>query len=259
MGRWVNQFPPFVSFLINFSPLSKHTLAVQNRIYIWQVPPQLSCGDTCQTWMWFEESNMYFCKIEDCAYGEINDEALITVIPGWVAHLIQWCFIHIGAVMRLSQYLWSKPWTIRLNWPHECSPRQPNFWVQRWPNVGTKPKPYRCLGYELIMHLVLRWFPEFPVFLPRVGLEKRQFSLTMCSMEIALLQDLFGPSDDMVQCIFKLFRCSCPADIIPFVAFIIPLLCIYGTVSYGPSATMQRGQNTSLSYTTTEYETPVEN
>ena len=27
---------------------------------------------------------MYFCKIEDCAYGEINDEALITVIPGWV-------------------------------------------------------------------------------------------------------------------------------------------------------------------------------
>ena len=35
--------------------------------------PQLGCGDTCQIWMWFEESNRYFCKIEKFAYGEINE------------------------------------------------------------------------------------------------------------------------------------------------------------------------------------------
>ena len=66
-----SQFPPFPYFL-NFSSLSKHTLAVKYRVYIWQVSPQLSCGDTCQIWMWFEESNTYFCKIENFACVEIN-------------------------------------------------------------------------------------------------------------------------------------------------------------------------------------------
>ena len=28
--------------------LSKHTLAIESHIYIWQVSPQLSCGGTCQ-------------------------------------------------------------------------------------------------------------------------------------------------------------------------------------------------------------------
>ena len=68
------QFPPFRYFL-NFSSLSKHTSTVKYRIYIWQVSPQLSCGDTCQIWMWFEESNMYFCEAENFAYGEINERS----------------------------------------------------------------------------------------------------------------------------------------------------------------------------------------
>ena len=31
-------------------------------IHIWQVSPQLSCGDTCQIWMWFKAFNGYWCK-----------------------------------------------------------------------------------------------------------------------------------------------------------------------------------------------------
>ena len=33
----------------------------------------LSCGDTCQTWMWFKESNRYFRKINNFAYRKINE------------------------------------------------------------------------------------------------------------------------------------------------------------------------------------------
>ena len=43
----LSQFPPFRYFL-KFSPLSKHTLATEYHVYIWQVSPQLSCGGTCQ-------------------------------------------------------------------------------------------------------------------------------------------------------------------------------------------------------------------
>ena len=43
---------------------------------------QLSCGDTCQILMWFEESNMYFCEIENFACGKLTNWALETPIPG---------------------------------------------------------------------------------------------------------------------------------------------------------------------------------
>ena len=64
--------------------MSKHTLTVTYRVYIWQVSPQLSYGDTCQILMWFEESNMYFCKIENFAYGEINEQSFSNPHP-WTA------------------------------------------------------------------------------------------------------------------------------------------------------------------------------
>ena len=93
--RW-SSFPPSIArdqgwgllsqfltfrYFPNFSSLSKHTLAVKYRVWIWQVSPQLSCGDTCQIWMWFEESNMYFCKIENFAYGEINERSFSNPHP----------------------------------------------------------------------------------------------------------------------------------------------------------------------------------
>ena len=41
------QFPPF-RYFPNLSVLSKHMLAIEYHVYIWQVSPQLSCGGTCQ-------------------------------------------------------------------------------------------------------------------------------------------------------------------------------------------------------------------
>ena len=76
----LSQFPPF-NYFPNFSSLSKHSLAVIHCIYIWQVSPQLSCGDTCEIWMWFEEYNMCFCNIENFAYGKINERSFSNLHP----------------------------------------------------------------------------------------------------------------------------------------------------------------------------------
>ena len=51
----LSQFPPF-HYFPNFSALSKHTLDIEYHVYIWQVATQPSCGDTCQIWMWFNQS-----------------------------------------------------------------------------------------------------------------------------------------------------------------------------------------------------------
>ena len=68
----LSQFPASRCFP-NLTSLWKHTLAIEYHVYIWQVSPQPSCGDTCQIWMWFKESKKYFCKIKNVAYGEINE------------------------------------------------------------------------------------------------------------------------------------------------------------------------------------------
>ena len=100
----LNQFPPF-RYFPNFSSLSKHTLAVTYRVYIWQVSPQLSCGDTCQILMWFEESNMYFCKIWNFADGEINERSFSNPNP-WVGLPCQFpSFFHIAVFLVIMEML----------------------------------------------------------------------------------------------------------------------------------------------------------
>ena len=68
----LRRFPPF-RYFPNFSTSPKHMLAIEYHVHIWQVSPQLSCGDTCQIWMRFKECNRYFCQIENFAYGEIDE------------------------------------------------------------------------------------------------------------------------------------------------------------------------------------------
>ena len=77
----LSQFPPF-RYFPNFSALSKQTLAIEYHVYIWQVSPQLSWGDICQILMWFEKSYMYFCHIENFAYGENNERSFSNPQPG---------------------------------------------------------------------------------------------------------------------------------------------------------------------------------
>ena len=59
----------------NFTASFKHTLVVACQVYIWQLSPQLGCGDTSQIWISFNESNIYLWKIENFAYGEINEQS----------------------------------------------------------------------------------------------------------------------------------------------------------------------------------------
>ena len=96
----LSQFPPF-RYFPNFSALSKHTLYIDYHIYIWQISPQLSCGDTCQIWMWFKESNSYFCKVENFAYWEINERALVTTTPDLFARFITHHKTHIHQAMSI--------------------------------------------------------------------------------------------------------------------------------------------------------------
>ena len=70
----LSQFPP-LRYFPSFSESPKHTFAIEYHVYIWHVSPQLSCGDTCQIWMWLKESNRYFCKIKNFAYGEISERS----------------------------------------------------------------------------------------------------------------------------------------------------------------------------------------
>ena len=69
--RLLSRFPPLCYFP-NFLTSPKYMLAIQYHVHIWQVSPQLSCGDTCQIWMGFKECNRHFCEIENFAYGEID-------------------------------------------------------------------------------------------------------------------------------------------------------------------------------------------
>ena len=55
----LRQFSPFCYFP-KFSEWSKQCLAAWYHVHIWQVSPQLSCGDTWQIWMWLKVSILYF-------------------------------------------------------------------------------------------------------------------------------------------------------------------------------------------------------
>ena len=78
--RLLRRFPPF-RYFPTFSTSPKYMLAIEYHFHIWQVSPQLRCGDTCQIWMWFEESNMYFCHVENFAYGEFNERSFSNPHP----------------------------------------------------------------------------------------------------------------------------------------------------------------------------------
>ena len=62
---------------------------------------QLSCSDTCQIWMWCKESNGYFGKIENLAYGEFKEWILSNPTPdilhicnqAYQNHHFFWCCV----------------------------------------------------------------------------------------------------------------------------------------------------------------------
>ena len=75
-----SRFPPFRYFAI-FLTSPKYMLVIEYHVHIRQVWPQLSCGDTCQIWMRFKECSRYFCEIENCTYGEIDERSFSNPHP----------------------------------------------------------------------------------------------------------------------------------------------------------------------------------
>ena len=77
LQRWglLSQFSSFPYFP-SFFQHCQTTLTIEYHVYIWRVSPQLSCGDTCQIWMWFKESNRYFCKIDNIVHRETHERNL---------------------------------------------------------------------------------------------------------------------------------------------------------------------------------------
>ena len=76
----LSRFFPFRYFPF-FSALPKYMLAIEYHVHIWQVSPQLSCGDSCQIWMWCKESNRYLDRVENFSYGKLTNGALVTPTP----------------------------------------------------------------------------------------------------------------------------------------------------------------------------------
>ena len=103
----LSQFPPF-RYNPNFSASPKYMLAIKYHGHIWQVSPQLSCGDICQIWMWYKEYNRYFGSIENLAYGEINERSFSNPHPS------SWWFqvIYLPIFPRVS--------SLALRQPYDC-------------------------------------------------------------------------------------------------------------------------------------------
>ena len=52
-------------------------------VYIWQVLPQLSCGNTCQIWMWFKESKNTLARSNVLLNAKWTNGALVTPTQEW--------------------------------------------------------------------------------------------------------------------------------------------------------------------------------
>ena len=76
----LSQFSPF-RYFPNFSEWWKQWLPEWYQVHIWQVSPQLCCGDTWQIWTSLKVSNIYFCKIKIFRNGEINERSFSNPHP----------------------------------------------------------------------------------------------------------------------------------------------------------------------------------
>ena len=127
----LSQYSTF-RYFPHFPLLSKQTLTIEYHVYIWQVSPQPSCGNTCQIWMWFRESNRYFCKIENFAYGEIGERSFSNPHPWKVC---------IGFGMRINdgrkhRYIIWCIWTV--SFPNDSHSQFPHtHWKKPSPSSDT--------------------------------------------------------------------------------------------------------------------------
>ena len=95
-----SQFSP-LRYFPDFSALSKHTLDTEYHVCIWQVSPQLSCGDTCHIWMWFKGSNSYFARSKNLLTEKLTNGALVAPTSGHFGMGIQHRCAYRCALLRM--------------------------------------------------------------------------------------------------------------------------------------------------------------
>ena len=83
-----------------FQPLSKHSLAIEYHIHIWQMSPQLSCINTCQMWRWFKEPNKYFWKIKIFLTEKIMNGALSSPTPAFYVMVANTHYCALSILLR---------------------------------------------------------------------------------------------------------------------------------------------------------------
>ena len=87
----LRQFPPSPLFSEFCSTVKSHVGYWISRLYLTGVDAAELWWHR-QLWMWFKESNMHFCKIENFACGEFNERSFSNLHPskGKVGIMIQW-------------------------------------------------------------------------------------------------------------------------------------------------------------------------
>ena len=73
-----------IKWLSNFSTSLDYTLAIEYDVYIWQVSPRVSCGDTCQIWLCFKDQKATFARSNTLLTEKLKSEALTLNVRGQV-------------------------------------------------------------------------------------------------------------------------------------------------------------------------------
>ena len=107
-----------------YTPCIGYMLAIEYHVHILQVLPQLSCGDTCQIWMWSKEFSRYFCEIENFAYGEIDERSFSNPHPRSACNYSSCTENAIVFPVYQWVYLRNNSKSIKPIWSHYENPRQ---------------------------------------------------------------------------------------------------------------------------------------
>ena len=90
-GVGVTKVPFVNSVSKKFSLLQRYLLDCLNHIYIWQVPPQLSRGDTCQIYIWYSIANVCIDNAEKFENNRKQEIGLVTLTPEL---MLNYCRLH---------------------------------------------------------------------------------------------------------------------------------------------------------------------
>ena len=97
----LSKFSP-LSYFARFSGWSKYRSPTKHHIYIYQLSPQLSCGDTWQIWRWFKGYYVYFYKVKIYQTENYTKRSFSNPKPSWLL-----------IISHPRYHLLIRPWTMK--------------------------------------------------------------------------------------------------------------------------------------------------